>query len=181
MVCNAVFFIYAFITIGYSEYALFGYGAERSIMPLVTESMPLKNPISMALKTIYCVVPLITYPTIIFPVNKVIDSYTISDEQPRSKQVVIENLTRAIGVFLVCTATLAFYHKLPYVNAIAGALFCCPMAFTLPVLFHLKLGLANSRWKLIKDYVMLVFSIFATIFTTEEIFRTWNEEKVFTC
>ena len=92
--------IFAFICIFYSEYSLFGYGAERSTMPLVTESMPRKSPLVWTIKVLYCAVVGIMHPLMCFPATEIIDSYTVSKEQPRWKRVTIENSTRtAVVVF----------------------------------------------------------------------------------
>ena len=170
-----MFGIFAFICIFYSELSLFGYGGERSMMPLVTESMPRKSPIVWTIKTLYCAVVIIMLPLMCFPATEIIDSYTVSKDQPRWKRRNIENSTRAAIVIYSSIVALGFYHNLPYVNAISGALFCCPMALIFPALFHLKLGLAKTQWELTKDYAMLGLSVAATIFTTEEVFRTWNK------
>ena len=75
VVCVSVGF-YCFCCIAYGEYSLFGFGAEKSMLPLVTESMPRKNPLTWTIKILYCVVVTITCPLQIFPAMQVIDSYT---------------------------------------------------------------------------------------------------------
>ena len=42
--------------------------------------MPRKSPITWTIKILYCVVVMIMYPLMVFPVSKIIDSYTVSDE-----------------------------------------------------------------------------------------------------
>ena len=92
-----------------------------------------------------------------------------------------ENLNRCLLVALTCVVALTVYHDLPHLNAIAGAIACCPMVFTLPALFHLKLGLAKTSSQKFKDVGMIVISIIATAFTAEEVFRTWNLTVIYDC
>ena len=173
--------IYGVACIAFSAYALFAFGAEKSQFPLVTESMPRKSPITWTMKLLYCVIALLTYPLMTFPITTTIDSYVTAGWPKSWKRTTCENLSRCLLVALTCIVGLTVYHNLPHLNAIAGAIACCPMAFTLPALFHLKLGLAKTKCQKFKDVGMLVISIIFTAFTTEEVFRTWNEVVIYDC
>ena len=48
-------------------------------------------------------------------------------------------------VVVASVVALYVWNDIPHLNGLAGAVACCPMAFTLPALFHLKLGLAKTR------------------------------------
>ena len=84
---------------------------------------------------------------------------------------------------VVGASVIALYvwNDITHLNGLAGAVACCPMAFTLPALFHLKLGLAKTKTMICLDISMVIFSILITIFTTEEVFRTWNQITVVKC
>ena len=56
-----------------------------------------------------------------------------------------------------------------------------PLGFTLPALLHLKAGLATTRIQQVIDIGIIILSIFFTVFTTEEVFRTWNQVVVYEC
>ena len=70
---------YGVINISFGEYALFGFGAVKSKLPLVTENMPRKGYITWAIKMLYCVVAIVTYPLIVYPITLIIDSYTANN------------------------------------------------------------------------------------------------------
>ena len=160
----------------FSSYSLFGYGAEQTIaMPLITESMPLKSYTTWTIKVIYCMVLIFQYPVMVFPVTIILDSYTLGYFRRRKSRVLVGNLTRLLYVTLTAIIALTVYNKMPYLNAISGAIACCPLGFTLPALFHWKLGLAQTTFAKVRNICLLIFSVIATCFTAEEVFRTWSK------
>ena len=68
--------LYGMINIAFGEYGLFGFGAAKSKLPLVTENLPRKGYVTWTIKMLYCVVAIVTYPLIIYPITQIIDSYT---------------------------------------------------------------------------------------------------------
>ena len=119
--------IYGLFVIVYSYVALFGFGAIRSQLPLVTESLPRKSPTTSTIKLLYCAVSIITIPLQIYPVMNIVDGY-IKYGTAMSRLLI---MTFCSGV------ALGFYNNLPHVIAVTGAISCTPLAFTLPALFHL--------------------------------------------
>ena len=143
--------------------------------------MPRKSPITWAVKLLYCAVVMLTFPLMVYPAQKVIDSHITDKWQQSPKKMIVENITRTLLVIFACVVALSVWNDIPHLNGLAGAIACCPMAFTLPALFHLKLGLAKTRTQVFLDVAMVIFSILITLFTTEEVFRTWNQEIVMNC
>ena len=143
--------------------------------------MPRKSPITWAVKLLYCAVVMLTFPLMVYPAQKVIDSHVTDKWQQSPKKMIVENITRTLLVIFACVVALSVWNDIPHLNGLAGAIACCPMAFTLPALFHLKLGLAKTRTQKILDVGMVIFSILITIFTTEEVFRTWAQVEVMNC
>ena len=70
--------MYGLVAMAFGEYMLFGFGSEKLRLPLVTESMPRKSPITWAVKLLYCVVVMLTFPLMVYPAQKVVDSH-VSD------------------------------------------------------------------------------------------------------
>ena len=143
--------------------------------------MPRKSPITWAVKLLYCAVVMLTFPLMVYPAQKVIDSHVTDKWQQSPKKMIVENITRTLLVIFACVVALSVWNDIPHLNGLAGAIACCPMAFTLPALFHLKLGLAKTRTQKFLDVAMVIFSILITIFTTEEVFRTWTQVEVMSC
>ena len=96
-------------------------------MPLVTESLNRKSPITWTIKLLYCTVSIITIPLMLFPVMNIVDGYIKYGTM----------MSRLLLVTFCSTVALGFYNNLPHVIAVTGAISCTPIAFTLPALFHL--------------------------------------------
>ena len=117
----------------------------------------------------------------VFPVSIILDSYTLTGIEEIWKRRLIGNLTRTMYLMLTAAIALVVYNKMPYLNAIAGAIACCPVGYTLPALFHWKLGLAKTKYEKVRDISMVALSFLATCFTTEEVIRTWSQTVVLEC
>ena len=163
--------IYGLIVILFGLCSLFGYSSEDLKLPLVTEAMPRKSYMTWFIKLLYCVCTILTFPLLIFPVTRIIDSYTTASWRTSSIKTFTENLTRTILATFCCAVALSVYNNIPTMNGFAGALACCPLAFTMPALLHYKHGLAKTKSQRTLDIMMIVFSIGITIFTTEEVIR----------
>ena len=136
--------LYGLIVIIFGLFSLFGYRAEDLKLPLVTEGMPRKSYMAWFIKMLYCIVTILTFPLMIFPVQKIIDSYTTDSWKESSSKTLIENMNRSLLVAFSCTVALSVYNSITLMNGVAGAVACCPLAFTMPALFHLKLGLPKT-------------------------------------
>ena len=69
----------------FSEYMIFGYGADKVSYPLITESLPRKSPVTYIIKVLFCIMLLFTYPLQIYPANNVIESY-LTPGWPKSRK-----------------------------------------------------------------------------------------------
>ena len=164
----------------FSEYMIFGYGAERVYHPLITESLPRKSIVTYGIKILFSIMLLFTYPLQIFPANNVIESYLTPGWPKTRKRQLCKNISRTIVVTLSCILAISAYDEVEKLLAIVGALTCCPMAFALPAACHYKLVAKTQTQKTI-DIIMVVFSIGATVFCTEEVFRTWTQSTEVIC
>ena len=164
----------------FSEYMIFGYGATRVDKPLITESLPRKSPVTYGIKILFSIMLLFTYPLQIFPANNVLESYLTPGWRKSRKRQCCKNISRTVVVALSCLLAIAAWDNVEKLLAIVGACTCCPMAFTLPSLCHWKLVAKTTKQKTI-DLTLVVFSVCATVFCTEEVFRTWSISTVKTC
>ena len=90
-------------------------------------------------------------------------------------------MSRLLIVMFSSSVALGFYNNLPHVIAVTGAISCTPIAFTLPALFHLKLGLESSKLQRIINQSLVFLSFLILVFTLEEVFRTWNLKVSYEC
>ena len=140
-------------------------------MPLVTESLSRKSPFTWTIKLLYCTVSVITIPLMLFPVMSIVDGYIKYGTA----------MSRLLIVMFSSSVALGFYNNLPHVIAVTGAISCTPIAFTLPALFHLKLGLESSKLQRIINQSLVFLSFLILVFTLEEVLRTWNLKVSYEC
>jgi amino acid permease len=77
----------------------------------------------------------------------------------------LKNLFRWIVLVSAILLTLVVKDKLDKLMGITGALFCAPIAFTMPAMIHHKLVAKTSGEKL-TDKCIIAFSIVILIFST---------------
>ena len=82
-------------------------------------------------------------------------------------------MSRTLLITFCSGVALGFYNNLSHVIAVTGAISCTPIAFTLPALFHLKLGLARSAFQSKFNIFVVILSFIIFCFTLEEVLRTW--------
>ena len=121
-----------------SEYWLFAFGPENITTPLITDALPKRSWVTYAVKVIFSLNLVFTYPLVIHPANLVLESYLFGSWPKTLKRQMCKNLTRALTVIGSCALALATWHKLTKFLSITGALTCTPIAFILPALFHYK-------------------------------------------
>ena len=123
----------------FSEFMIFGYGADKVQYPLITEALPRKSVVTYGIKVLFCIMLLFTYPLQMYPANIVIENYLVPGWPKSRKRQMVKNISRTLVVAASCLLAISVYEKLEKLLAIVGALTCCPMAFTLPSLCHYKL------------------------------------------
>lgn len=92
--------LYGLICVIYAEYALSGFGAQKTAMPMITEAMPRKSPFTWTVKIFFCFNLLIMTPLMMFPMTRILDSYTVARLPISWTRTMIENITRTILVTL---------------------------------------------------------------------------------
>ena len=78
--------VYGIVAMSFGEYMLFGFGSEKLRLPLVTEGMPRKSPITWSVKLLYCVVVMLTFPLMVYPAQKIVDSHLTDSWQQSPKK-----------------------------------------------------------------------------------------------
>ena len=83
-----------------------------------------------------------------------------------------KNVTRTLIVAASCVMALLVYDKLTAFLSITGALFCTPIAFTLPALFHYKQCAKTTaqRWV---DMTIVIGSFIISMYCTVEAIITF--------
>ena len=127
--------------------------------------MPQGDLIVKILIALNVVVLILTYPLTIYPANQTLEDWTINrifknrDEKSRIKYW-SKNLSRV----LICISAAYFGIELSKVLdkfiGLIGAIFCAPLAMTLPTFCHLKM-IAKTRQEQMYDIIIIFISLLA--------------------
>ena len=160
--------------VAFSEYCLFAYGARNLTLPLITSSLPPQSPVTWTVKIAFSLNLVFSYPLVIHPANIVLESYLFGTWPKTRKRQMCKNLTRTTIVAASCLLALAVYDSLEKLLSLNGALFCTPIAFTLPAAFHYKACAETQMQKVIDLCIVFGMSgigIFCAVYTL----ITWND------
>ena len=160
-------------------FSLFCIGAwgKQLDTPLVTDRLP-EGAVTVIIKILFMFMLIASYPLQMYPVHIIIENI-LYDGWPKSlKRQWSKNLSRSLLVLLSVLFTKALGENLDKFLSILGAVSCTPVAFTFPVLFHLK-AVAKTRKEKCLDISILVFSLiiffFCTTLSTISFVQSYNE------
>ena len=86
-----------------------------------------------------------------------------------------KNVSRTVLVALVTLLTIVLKEKLDKFTGLLGALFCAPVAFILPAMFHLKACANTTKDKAI-DVFFICFGVTVLLFVSYLTLSTWSDE-----
>ena len=127
--------LYMFI----GQFTYFSYGRDLEGKPLITSTWSNGTWFGIALKIIFIVNLLFTYPLVIYPVFQVAEGYLFHSFDKGLKRMWLKNVFRTLVVAFTIVVALILNSKLDKFLALLGGFACAPIAFTLPCLFHYKL------------------------------------------
>lgn len=158
------FIVFVYVT--FSEFCLFVYYDEMMVedLPLVVSYLP-NCPTAYIIKGLFALNLIISYPLMLYPANLVIESYLYKGWVKSRKRQMLKNVNRAVLVLITIVIALIAWEKLDLLLSITGALFCTPIAFILPALFHYKVC-AETKFHKITDLLIVAVSSCILVFCT---------------
>jgi len=159
------FIVFVYVT--FSEFCLFVYYNEMILpnsSPLIVDLLP-PCIIAYIIKVLFSLNLIISYPLMLYPANLVIESYLYRGWVKSRKRQMFKNVNRALLVLLTIVIALVAWDKLDLLLSITGALFCTPIAFILPALFHYKVC-AETKCQKFTDLFIAGISTVILIFCT---------------
>ena len=159
LVCIVVTSI-AIFYISFCEFTNLGYDFENHSYLLITDALPPQSLFTYSLKFAFTVNLFFTYPMQLAPAVTLIESYIFDEKSEVTLQRKwTQNLIRALLVAFTITLAILIYTKITLFVEVVAAATCCPLAFTLPALFHWKLkGKAKS------DMIIVILTSILTVF-----------------
>lgn len=95
----------------------------------------------------------------LYPVNLVVEGHLYAGWPKSRKRQMFKNLNRAVTVIFTIVLALYIWEKLDLFLSVTGALFCTPIAFIFPALFHYKACAETTAQKVVDLSIVTVATI----------------------
>ena len=123
----------------------------------------------------FCSNLLFTYPLVLYPAHIIIESVLYKGWEKSKKRQWSKNFTRTILVTITVVLTLSIGDKINNLLSLNGAIFCTPVAFLFPAMFHLK-AVAETNFQKGIDISIIVFSCIVMVYCTYDGIVSWNKD-----
>ncbi|KAI8876038.1 hypothetical protein K501DRAFT_232704 [Backusella circina FSU 941] len=164
-----------FISIGAISYMTFG----EKVETIILLNLPSKDPIVSSIQTLYSLAICLSIPLQLFPAIRIMENGLFTTKSGKNNAVVKwqKNVFRVFVVFL-CAAIgiIGSKDKLDKFVSLVGALFCIPLCFVFPPLFHLK-AVSLPAARRFADYALITFGVVCMAFVSLTTLRQWNSAE----
>ena len=161
LICIVVTGISIFYIV-FAEFCNMGYDFNSTEYILITDALPPQGIYTYVLKSLFTVNLFFTYPMMLTPAITLVEAFIFDVKSaPTTTRYWMQNLVRAGLVAFTITLAILVYPFISLFIEIVASATCCPLAFTLPALFHYKL-MGKSTGNLI----IVICTICLTIFMT---------------
>lgn len=159
----------------FGTFCCMSYG--KFLQPLVTENLPTKSVVTSVVKILFCMNVIFGYSIIIAPANRIMEMWLFSGSErfqngPSWQRKWAKNASRLLIASLAIILALFLAEKLDKFLGLLGALFCAPLALTLPAILHFK-ALAKTRAQKIADIILIIISFAILVLCTTQSIITW--------
>ncbi|OAD02822.1 hypothetical protein MUCCIDRAFT_142939 [Mucor lusitanicus CBS 277.49] len=146
-----------FITMGALSYMTFG----ENVQTIILLNLPSKDPMVSSIQTLYSLAICLSIPLQLFPAIRIMENGLFTTKSGKNNAIVKwqKNVFRVFVVFLCAgIGIIGSKDKLDKFVALIGALFCIPLCFVFPPLFHLK-ALELPPTRRIANFALILFGI----------------------
>lgn len=144
-----------FILMGALSYMTFG----ENVQTIILLNLPSKDPMVSSIQTLYSLAICLSIPLQLFPAIRIMENGLFTTKSGKNNAVVKwqKNVFRVFIVFL-CAAIgiIGSKDKLDKFVSFVGALFCIPLCFIFPPLFHLK-ALELPKTRKLANFALILF------------------------
>ncbi|CEG71869.1 hypothetical protein RMATCC62417_07528 [Rhizopus microsporus] len=164
-----------FITIGALSYMAFG----ENVQTIILLNLPSNDPMVSSIQTLYSLAICLSIPLQLFPAIRIMENGLFTTKSGKNNTVVKwqKNVFRVFVVF-VCAAIgiIGSRDKLDKFVSLVGALFCIPLCFIFPPLFHLK-ALELPVTRRLANFALIIFGVICMIFVILSTLGQWNSAE----
>ncbi|GAA5801756.1 transmembrane amino acid transporter protein-domain-containing protein [Helicostylum pulchrum] len=161
-----------FITMGTLSYMTFGENVETIILL----NLPSKDPMVSSIQTLYSLAICLSIPLQLFPAIRIMENGLFTTKSGKNNAIVKwqKNVFRVFVVFLCAgIGIVGSKDKLDKFVSLIGALFCIPLCFIFPPLFHLK-ALELPTTRRLANFALITFGVVCMVFVTFSTLSQWN-------
>ncbi|KAI9494583.1 transmembrane amino acid transporter protein-domain-containing protein [Zychaea mexicana] len=146
-----------FILLGAISYLAFG----EDVQTIILLNLPSKDPMVSSIQTLYSLAICLSIPLQLFPAIRIMENGLFTTRSGKNNAVVKwqKNVFRVLVVFLCAwIAIVGSRDKLDKFVSLIGALFCIPLCFVFPPLFHIK-ALSLPPMRRAADIALIGFGV----------------------
>ncbi|CAO3674193.1 unnamed protein product [Umbelopsis vinacea] len=161
-----------FTTMGAFSYMSFG----DNVQTIVLLNLPAKDPGVSTIIALYSLAICLSIPLQLFPAIRIMENGLFTTRSGKNNAVVKweKNVFRVAVVFVCAWVSIVgSKDKLDKFVALVGTLFCAPLCFFFPPLFHLKAA-AKSYLRKVADILVMLFGCLCMIYGTAMVLIQWN-------
>jgi solute carrier family 36 (proton-coupled amino acid transporter) len=147
-----------FTTMGAFSYMSFG----DNVQTIVLLNLPAKDPGVSTIIALYSLAICLSIPLQLFPAIRIMENGLFTTRSGKNNAVVKweKNVFRVAVVFMCAWVSIVgSKDKLDKFVALVGTLFCAPLCFVFPTLFHLKAA-AKTYVRKVADVMVMLFGSF---------------------
>lgn len=164
-----------FILIGALSYMTFGENVETIILL----NLPSRDPMVSSIQTLYSLAICLSIPLQLFPAIRIMENGLFVTKSGKNNTVVKwqKNVFRVFIVFLCAgIGIIGSKDKLDKFVSLVGALFCIPLCFIFPPLFHLR-AVELPTIRKMANFALITFGIICMIYVSFTTLTQWNSAE----
>lgn len=166
-----LFITILFISIGLLSYLAFG----DQVQTVILLNLP-ATPVVNTIQGLYALAICLSIPLQLFPAIRIVEQGLFSKSGKHNPIVKWQkNMFRFASVLLCAAVAIAGSKDLDKFVSLIGSLFCIPLCFLFPPLFHLKACANDFKHKAI-DISIIVFGMICMVYTTFITVGLWTSE-----
>ncbi|OAD65868.1 hypothetical protein PHYBLDRAFT_153121 [Phycomyces blakesleeanus NRRL 1555(-)] len=165
-----------FISMGSLSYMAFG----NRVQTIILLNLPSHDPVVATIQGLYSLAICLSIPLQLFPAIRIMENGLFVTRSGKNNAMVKwqKNVFRVLVVFLCAwIAIVGSKDKLDKFVSLIGALFCLPLCFVFPPLFHLK-AFELSFLRRMADYLLICLGIGCMVFVSFMTLSQWNSAEV---
>lgn len=165
-----LFITLLFVSLGLLSYLAFG----DDVQTVILLNLPV-NPLVNTIQGLYAMAICLSIPLQLFPAIRIVETGLFSRSGKNNPIVKWQkNMFRFASVLVCAAVAIAGSADLDKFVSLIGSVFCIPLCFLFPPLFHLKAVANNWKQKTI-DIAIIVFGTSCMIYTTFITVGLWTQ------